>query len=91
MRASKRMCAKPRSASTLLCEGLKATDVAGRPEEYFETLPTSGCPRTPADYLAGLDDPAALTVVNGAPPPEPYASLLDVDRHEEHLERVRAS
>jgi trehalose 2-sulfotransferase len=86
------VCATPRSGSTLLCEGLKATGVAGRPEEYFEALPTTGRPRTPADFLAGLDDPEALAVVNGAPPPEPppYSSLLDVDRHEEHLERVRA-
>ena len=86
------VCATPRSGSTLLCEGLKATGVAGRPEEYFEALPTTGRPRTPADHLAGLDDPEALAVVNGAPPPEPppYSSLLDVDRHEEHLERVRA-
>ena len=30
--------ATPRSGSTLLCEGLKATGVAGRPEEYEAAL-----------------------------------------------------
>ena len=86
------VCATPRSGSTLLCEGLKATGVAGRPEEYFEALPTTGRPRTPADYLAGLDDSDALDLVDGAQPPEPppYSSLLDVDHPEEHLARVRA-
>ena len=92
MRVSYLVCATPRSGSTLLCEGLKATGVAGRPEEYFEAVPTTGRPPAPADYLAGLDDPAALAVVDRAPPPEPppYSSLLDVDRHEDHLARVRA-
>ena len=62
MHVSYLVCATPRSGSTLLCEGLKATGVAGRPEEYFEALPTTGRPRTPADFLAGLDDPEALAV-----------------------------
>jgi trehalose 2-sulfotransferase len=92
VRVSYLVCATPRSGSTLLCEGLKATGVAGRPEEYFEAVPDTGRPRAPADYLAGLDDTEALAVVGGTPPPEPppYSSLLDVDRHEQHLERVRA-
>jgi LPS sulfotransferase NodH len=92
VRVSYLVCATPRSGSTLLCEGLKATGVAGRPEEYFEAVPTTGRPRRPADYLAGLDDSEARAVVDCARPPEPppYSSLLDVERHEEHLERVRA-
>lgn len=86
------VCATPRSGSTLLCEGLKATGVAGRPEEYFEAVPATGRPRAPADYLAGLDDLEAHALLGSAPPPDPppYSSLLDVDRHEDHLARVRA-
>jgi trehalose 2-sulfotransferase len=92
VRISYLVCATPRSGSTLLCEGLKATGVAGRPEEYFEAVPATGRPRTPADYLAGLEDSEAHELVGDAPPPEPppYSSLLDVDRQEDHLERVRA-
>jgi trehalose 2-sulfotransferase len=85
------VCATPRSGSTLLCEGLKATGVAGRPEEYFEAVPATGRPRTPADYLAGLDDPVARGLLGSAPPPAPppYSSLLDVERYEDHVARVR--
>jgi trehalose 2-sulfotransferase len=60
------VCATPRSGSTLLCEGLKATGVAGRPEEYFEAVPTTGRPRAPVDYLAGLADAEAYAMVVGA-------------------------
>jgi LPS sulfotransferase NodH len=86
------VCATPRSGSTLLCEGLKATGVAGRPEEYFEAVPATGRPRAPAEYLEGLDDPVAHALLGSAPPPDPppYSSLLDVERYEDHLARVRA-
>ena len=53
------VCATPRSGSTLLCETLSATGVAGRPAEYFETLRSTGLPRQPRQYFDGLlDDPA---------------------------------
>ncbi|MGZ5376146.1 MAG: Stf0 family sulfotransferase, partial [Solirubrobacterales bacterium] len=52
------VCATPRSGSTLLCEALKSTGVAGRPEEYFEALRQSGRPRRPQEYFPGVDDPS---------------------------------
>jgi trehalose 2-sulfotransferase len=45
------VCATPRSGSTLLCHLLAQTDVAGRPEEYFEALRHSGQPRRPHEYF----------------------------------------
>ena len=36
------VCTTPRSGSTLVCQALKATGVAGRPEEYFEALRKTG-------------------------------------------------
>lgn len=86
------VCATPRSGSTLLCEGLKATGVAGRPEEYFEAIPETGRLRAPADYLAGIDDPAVHALLGDAPPPDPppYSALAGVDGQEDHLARVRA-
>jgi LPS sulfotransferase NodH len=48
------ICTTPRSGSTLLCELLTATGVAGRPDEYFQQLRTTGMPMTPRDYLAGV-------------------------------------
>lgn len=85
------VCATPRSGSTLLCEALKATGVAGCPEEYFEAVPATGARRRPRDYLAGLDDPVALALVGGdAPGEQPaYSSLQGIERYAEHLERVR--
>jgi LPS sulfotransferase NodH len=54
------VCATPRSGSTLVCQALKQTGVAGRPEEYFEALRHSGRPRRPEEYFLGLDDPSIL-------------------------------
>ncbi len=54
------VCATPRSGSTLVCQMLKQTGVAGRPEEYFEALRHSGRPRRPEEYFAGVDDQSIL-------------------------------
>src|SRR4051812_24921822 len=54
------VCATPRSGSTLVCQALKETGVAGRPEEYFEALEHSGQPRRPEEYFDGVDDPSIL-------------------------------
>jgi LPS sulfotransferase NodH len=85
------VCATPRSGSTLLCEALRETGVAGNPLEFFEALPETGVPRRPLDYLAGLDDPEALALVSDAPPQPapPYSDVRGLDRYEQHLERVR--
>jgi LPS sulfotransferase NodH len=45
------VCATPRSGSTLMCELLEQTGVAGHPEEYFEALRHSGVPRRPHEYF----------------------------------------
>jgi LPS sulfotransferase NodH len=85
------VCATPRSGSTLLCEALKATGIAGRPEEYFEAVPETGVRRHPRDYLRGLDDPQALALVTGDgldEQPE-YSSLRGVRCYADHLARVR--
>lgn len=50
------VCATPRSGSTLVCETLSRTGVAGRPEEYFEALRSSGIPRRPEEYFHGVGD-----------------------------------
>src|SRR5580658_8264436 len=45
------VCATQRSGSTLLCELLRATDVAGVPDEYFERLRATGLARQPRQYF----------------------------------------
>ncbi|MEA2347744.1 MAG: trehalose 2-sulfotransferase [Thermoleophilaceae bacterium] len=53
--ASYLICATPRSGSTLLCEALSSTEIAGRPDEYFEALRHSGVPRKPTEYFDDAD------------------------------------
>ena len=66
------VCATPRSGSTLFCETLTATGVAGRPAEYFEALRGTDLPRRPHEYF-DLPDPeieALLPTFDQRPAPE---------------------
>ncbi len=81
------VCATPRSGSTLVCQALKATGVAGRPEEYFEALRHSGRPRRPEEYFGGMDDRSVLdhlgerTVGDDPQPRSPLWSRAAYDRY----------
>jgi LPS sulfotransferase NodH len=83
------VCATQRSGSTLLCELLKDTGVAGRPEEYFEARHDTGAPPHPGDYLDGLPRTGA-GIRDDMTPPEapPYSSLDGLSSYREHLERA---
>jgi LPS sulfotransferase NodH len=69
------VCATPRSGSTLLCEMLRATGLAGNPLEHFEVLRHSGLPRQPREYFGGVADPSVLALLapleRGRPDDEP--------------------
>jgi LPS sulfotransferase NodH len=83
------VCATPRSGSTLLCELLKSTGVAGRPEEYFEACLDTGLPPHPGDYLAGLPRTGAgIRDDETAPPAPEYSSLIGLESYRRHLERT---
>src|ERR1700759_375295 len=60
------VCATPRSGSTLLCELLRSTGVAGRPLEHFEVLRATGVPRQPREYFDGVLDFRVLDRLAGA-------------------------
>jgi trehalose 2-sulfotransferase len=62
-RRSYLVCATPRSGSTLLCESLLETGVAGRPREYFEALKETGMPRRPREYFWGLRSPEVIRLL----------------------------
>src|SRR5919202_662305 len=57
LQASYLICATPRSGSTLLCDALDGTGIAGHPEEHFEVLLETGRPRQPRDYFQRSNDP----------------------------------
>jgi LPS sulfotransferase NodH len=62
------VCATQRSGSTLLCELLKGSEVAGVPDEYFEALRTTGLPRQPRQYFP---DPVPADIAERLAPTEP--------------------
>jgi trehalose 2-sulfotransferase len=85
------VCATQRSGSTLLCELLKNTGVAGRPEEYFEAMRDTGAPPHPGDFLEGLAH-TGLEIRHDARSPEApaYSSLAGLADYRAHLERTFA-
>ena len=92
MRRSYLVCATQRSGSTLLCELLKDTGVAGRPHEFFEAMRDTGVPPHPRDFLHGLEIPEARGIREDPRPPvaPAYSSLEGLTSYREHLERTFA-
>ncbi len=62
------VCATQRSGSTLLCELLKGTEVAGVPDEFFEALRSTGLPRQPRQYF---EDPGLADIAERLAPTDP--------------------
>jgi trehalose 2-sulfotransferase len=83
------VCATPRSGSTLLCQELDKTGLAGHPQEYFEALRRSGVPRRPHEYFDPERHPniverlAFREMFEGAPKPNP---LWHPDTYDQYLE-----
>lgn len=61
------VCATPRSGSTLFCEVLGNTGIAGRPKEYFEELRATGLPRQPQEYFEDPGNEEILDVLGNPP------------------------
>jgi LPS sulfotransferase NodH len=83
------VCATQRSGSTLVCQALKETGVAGRPEEYFEALQHSGRPRRPEEYFNGIEDRSILTHLGArgrTTDPEPQSPLWSRTAYDRYLE-----
>ncbi len=81
------VCATPRSGSTLLCEALSATGVAGRPAEYFEALRGTDLPRQPQEYFGELD--AELEALLPRVEQQPAAELARAETYLDYLDWVR--
>jgi trehalose 2-sulfotransferase len=58
------ICATPRSGSTLLCDALEGTGIAGHPAEHFEVLLETGQPRQPRDYFQRSNDPEVWALLD---------------------------
>lgn len=56
--------ASQRSGSTLLVESLRATGVAGEPQEFFQYLPTTSQAPQPRQWFAGVHDESILQLLD---------------------------
>jgi len=84
------VCTTPRSGSTLLCEALTLTGVAGRPAEYFEALSHSNLPRQPHEYFDGATDPLVAALLPPAPTGAVVPELMSARSYRDYLGWVRA-
>jgi LPS sulfotransferase NodH len=57
------ICSTPRSGSTLLCEVLRSTGIAGRPEEYYQRRWKTGLPRRPLEYFEGVETAEIIEIL----------------------------
>jgi LPS sulfotransferase NodH len=56
--------ASKRSGSTLLVESLRATGVAGEPQEFFQYLPTTSMSPQPRQWFCGVEDESILRLLD---------------------------
>jgi LPS sulfotransferase NodH len=75
--------ASQRSGSTLLVESLRATGMAGEPQEFFQYLPTTSQAPQPRQWFAGVRDESILRLLDpldaGTPdlaPPEVWRDYI---------------
>jgi trehalose 2-sulfotransferase len=75
--------ASQRSGSTLLVESLRATGVAGEPQEFFQYQPATSQAPQPREWFAGVDDESILPLLDpldvGTPdlaPPEIWRDYI---------------
>jgi LPS sulfotransferase NodH len=76
--------ASQRSGSTLLVESLRATGVAGEPQEFFQYLPDTSMSPQPREWFADIDDESILRLldplIEGKPDLAPAESWRDYIR-----------
>lgn len=56
--------ASQRSGSTLLVESLRATGIAGEPQEFFQYLPTTSQAPQPREWFADVGDDSILSLLD---------------------------
>lgn len=72
--------ASQRSGSTLLVESLRATGVAGEPQEFFQYLPTTSQSPQPREWFAGVEDPSILRLLDPLDDGKPDLASADIWR-----------
>ena len=72
--------ASQRSGSTLLVESLRATGVAGEPQEFFQYLPTTSQSPQPREWFEGVDDQSILQLLDPLDEGRPSLAPADIWR-----------
>ena len=78
------ICSTPRTGSSLLCDALTATGVAGRPEEYFQFRARTGYPRRPQEYFEGAGDAEIFDILGPRTRVEEDEARYDPSRFERY-------
>src|SRR3954447_21071418 len=78
------LCSTPRTGSSLLCDALRATGVAGRPEEYFQFRARTGQPRRPREYFEGVVDEEIHAILGPRTRAEQEEERYDPSRFERY-------
>jgi trehalose 2-sulfotransferase len=71
------VCSTPRSGSTLLCEMLVDSGIAGRPAEHVEQVRKPGRPHEPREYFADVEDRSVLELLPASGPPRPHPGPIE--------------
>jgi trehalose 2-sulfotransferase len=90
-RTSYLICSTPRTGSSLLCDALTGTGVAGRPEEYFQFRARTGFPRRPQEYFEGAEHPEIFDILGPRTRVEDEESRYDPSRFERYEDYLRWS
>jgi LPS sulfotransferase NodH len=78
----------PRSGSTLLCEALTNTGVAGNPEEYYQHRRKTGLPRRPLEYFEEVETPEIDAILGAYTRVDDEMSLFDPRRFESYRDWI---
>ena len=82
------ICSTPRSGSTLLCEALTNTGVAGNPEEYYQHRRKTGMPRRPLEYFEDVETPEIDAILGAYTRVDDEVSLFDPRRYTTYREYI---
>ena len=82
------ICSTPRSGSTLLCEALTNTGVAGNPEEYYQHRRKTGMPRRPLEYFEEVETPEIDAILGAYTRVDDEVSLFDPRRYTTYREYI---
>ena len=83
-RLSYLICSTPRSGSTLLCEALALTGVAGVPEEYYQHRRKTGLPRRPLEYFEDAGTAEIFEILGSYTRVDDEPSLFDPRRFQSY-------